>query len=404
MEAELSKSGQSPTDVLDLCRSMAERSPVPTAAVNLDTKVITCVNLAFCLLTGRARETLIGRPVCQVVPDAQQCLAVLDQVHESGEAASQEATSNGPVSSRWTYTIWPVTGRRTRPSAVILQVTEASTAGQDAVLINQALLLGALRQHELMEAAELLNIQLRAEIMARTTAEKALLKSEKLTVAGRMAAVLAHEINNPLTAVMNLLYVIRTAEGVPPEVLEHLDVADGELRRIAHIARQTLGFYRDTGVTIRFQVRPLLDSTVDLLRARVRATAACIAIRCDPALTLTGSVGELRQVLSNLLLNSLDAIGPGGRVVIRASSSVDPRNGTRGVKFTVADDGVGIAQSSFQDLFEAFYTTKGSVGNGLGLWVCKQIIDAHHGRVRIRSKTTDPRRGTTLSFWIPQSL
>ena len=129
-------------------------------------------------------------------------------------------------------------------------------------------MLGLVRQHELTEIAELLNVQLQAEIVGRKKAEEALINSEKLASVGRMAAVLAHEINNPLEAVTNVLFLAQTIEGLPEAARQYLQLADAELKRIAHITRQTLGFYREHSAPITFHLAILLDSVLDLLQAK----------------------------------------------------------------------------------------------------------------------------------------
>ena len=396
--AELTHNGKKTADILELCRVIAEASPIPMAEIDPRTKNIDCVNLAFCLLTGKSKQTLIGSSLSQVVPDAQECLSLIDQVQQTGTAISH----TGPASG-WSYVFRPLLVGESGTLALILQVSEAMTPGHEAVLVNQALLFGALRQHELIEAAELLNMQLRAEMVARKAAEKALIRSEKLAVAGRMAAVLAHEINNPLTAVMELLYLVRTSESVSPADLQYIEQADGELMRIAHITRQTLGFHRESSASTIFPVLPLLNSIVDLLRSRVRSTRASVEIQCKPDLMVAAIYSELRQVLSNFLLNSLEALGEEGRIRLRASPCRNPRTGANCIRFTLADNGNGIDPAILGSIFDAFYTTKGVIGNGLGLWVCKQIIANHHGTVQVRSNTGGPRRGTTISLTVPMN-
>ena len=184
----------------------------------------------------------------------------------------------------------------------------------DAVELNQSLMLSLVHQHGLTEAAQLLNETLQAEINACKRAEEALVSSEKLASVGRMAAVLAHEINNPLGAVTNILFIALTAEGVPEQVRSFLEIADGELRRIAHITRQTLGFYREVAAPATFPAKVLFDSVIDLLRAKILSKRAVVEMQCESQLQLTGLEGELRQVFSNLVRNSLDAIPDGGTI------------------------------------------------------------------------------------------
>jgi PAS domain S-box-containing protein len=236
---------------------------------------------------------------------------------------------------------------------------------------------------------------------ARKQAEEALLRSEMLASAGRMAASIAHEINNPLEAMMNTLYLVRTASDLPTQTLEYLDIADGELMRIAHITRQTLGFYREFSAATSNSAFALIDSVVNLLQAKIKSNRATVQQQCDGQLQVMGIAGELRQVLANLLANSLDAIGPDCRIVLRASASVDPNNGRQRIRVTVADCGHGMGAVTMKQIFDPFFTTKGSVGTGLGLWVCKQLIEKNGGSIQVRSYTGGARRGTTFSIVLP---
>ena len=237
---------------------------------------------------------------------------------------------------------------------------------------------------------------------ARKQVEEALLRSEMLASAGRMAASIAHEINNPLEAMMNTLYLARTVPGIAAEALEYLDIADGELMRIAHITRQTLGFYREFSAATSNSATALLTSVVNLLQAKIKSTGATVEQQCDDKLEVMGIAGELRQVLANLLANSLDAIGRDCRIVLRCSASVDPNTGRRRVRITVSDCGVGMEAATMKRIFDPFFTTKGTVGTGLGLWVCKQLVEKNGGTIRVRSTTEGKRRGTTFSIMLPR--
>jgi len=237
---------------------------------------------------------------------------------------------------------------------------------------------------------------------ARKQAEEALLRSEMLASAGRMAASIAHEINNPLEAMMNTLYLARTTPGMPDQALTYLDIADGELMRIAHITRQTLGFYREFSAATSNSASGLLGSVVNLLQAKIRANGATVEQSCERPLQILGIAGELRQVLANLLANSLDAIGPDGKIVLRASASCDPFTGKRRVRITVSDCGCGMSAATAGRIFDPFFTTKGSVGTGLGLWVCKQLVEKNGGSIKVRSKIDGQHRGTSFSILLPR--
>jgi PAS domain S-box-containing protein len=239
---------------------------------------------------------------------------------------------------------------------------------------------------------------------ARKQAEEALLRSEMLASAGRLAASIAHEINNPLEAIMNTLYLARTTPGVPTVALEYMNVADGELMRIAHITRQTLGFYREFSTATSNSVTILLDSVVNLLQAKIRSTGAQVEQQCDSDLNVMGIAGELRQILANLLANSLDVIGQNGRIVLRATASIDPLNHSHRVRITVADSGCGMELLTIKRIFDPFFTTKGTVGTGLGLWVCKQLVEKNIGSVKVRSNPRAPHQGTTFSVLLPRHI
>jgi two-component system NtrC family sensor kinase len=202
----------------------------------------------------------------------------------------------------------------------------------------------------------------------------------------------------------DLLYLAQTVDGTPNEVLEYLKTADGELKRVAHITRQTLGFYREMNNPTSFRLSSLLDSVLDLLQSKVKAKRAIVENQCDPQVQVTAVYGELRQVFSNLLVNSLDAIHENGRVTFRASASKDIETGTDLIRVVVADDGRGISAETLPKIFEPFFTTKGSIGNGLGLWVSKEIIEKHGGAVQVRSCTKGQHQGTTFAVVLPASV
>ena len=237
------------------------------------------------------------------------------------------------------------------------------------------------------------------DITAKKQAEQALIRSEKLASVGRMAATIAHEINNPLEAVMNALFIAKGAEAEAAR--QYLDIAEEELQRIAHITRQSLGFYRESNAPAVLSVNAVLDSTIDLLKNKVKAKRATVDKQWHEEIKITGVGGELRQVFSNLMANSLDAIEDNGTIKLRISRSAFSSNGRPHVRVTVADDGKGISADALPRLFEPFFTTKGAVGTGLGLWVSKQIINNHGGSIRVRSNTAGIRRGTVFSVVVP---
>jgi len=385
-----------------LCRAAAEGSPMPTAELEGLTFTIRYANPAFCQLTGKTCEELIGSDFRTIGSATEHCIFLIGRVHRTGEPHTHIGQEHGGGQpAYWSYAVWPAFAADDRIVGVVIQITETTAFRQDAVAMNQALLIGSVRQHELTEAAELLALQLQAEIVARKKAEEALIASEKLASVARMSAVLAHEINNPIAAVMDIIYLIRHNGGLPDPVPDFLEMADGELKRIAHITRQTLGFCSEMSAPTTFRVRGLLDSVKDMLKAKIKSKNALVELQCDDKMEIVAMDGELRQVFSNFVLNSLHAIDDGGRVTMRASVSRHPVHGNRRIRITVSDNGGGIDAATLPHIFEPFFTTKGAVGNGLGLWVSKQIIDKHGGSLRVRSCTHGINRGTSFSVVLP---
>ncbi len=240
------------------------------------------------------------------------------------------------------------------------------------------------------------------DISDRKRSEEALIRSEKLASIGRMASTMAHEINNPLAAAMNTVFLARSSTGLPESACQYLDIADRELRRIEHIAQQALGFYSVSIAPTKISMTALLDAIVDLLKTKIKSKRVILEKQYQDQPEVTAVAGELRQVFSTLLINSLDAVEEEGTIKLRVSNG-QARNGGRCVRVTVADNGKGINAATLPHIFEAFYTTKTSVGVGLSLWVGKQIIDKHGGFIRVRSRAIEGHRGTTFSVVLPSA-
>ncbi|HEY0308504.1 MAG TPA: PAS domain S-box protein [Acidobacteriaceae bacterium] len=232
--------------------------------------------------------------------------------------------------------------------------------------------------------------------------ESALLQSEKLAVAGRLAASISHEINNPLEAVTNLLYIIGM-EPLSPQIAQYLQQAQAELGRVSHIAAQTLRFYRQTTKPAPMKSSDLTDSVISLYRSRLQAANIHLVLDHREHKPIVGYASELRQVLANLIGNALDAMnGMDPRVLtIRSRPATDWRTGHAGVRITVADTGSGMDNATLEHIFEPFFTTKSETGTGLGLWVSEEILHKRSGSLRVRSSRLPEHRGSVFAFFLP---
>lgn len=239
------------------------------------------------------------------------------------------------------------------------------------------------------------------DITSARRAEEALRNTDKLALAGRMAASIAHEINNPLEAITNLLYLM-SQETLSEEVRGYLTLAQHELFRVSHIASETLGFFRNNSGNATTSLADLADSALSLHIGRLTTCNVVVQKEYAPLPPMPLHQGELRQVLVNLVANALDAMPKGGRLRIRIHPAIDARTGGRGVRISIADSGSGMSEATLRQIFEPFYTTKGSTGTGLGLWVSSQIIARHQGSISVRSSQAAERKGTAFSIFLPR--
>jgi PAS domain S-box-containing protein len=238
------------------------------------------------------------------------------------------------------------------------------------------------------------------DITEKKKAEAALLQSEKLASVGRMASTIAHEINNPLETIGQAIYLALNDPGISQNGKSYLDLAVQELDRVTHITRQTLAFHRDSKTPKLIDLRETVDSILKLFAARLESRGVAVEKRYPEEVERIGSFGgEIQQIVSNLLSNSMDAISGCGKIQLRLSRSIG-RNGARLVRFAIADTGSGIAPEHLKKIFEPFFTTKEVVGTGLGLWVTKQIVEKHGAAIQVRSKLG---RGTVFSISFPVS-
>jgi PAS domain S-box-containing protein len=370
MVASIAEQRAGLNDTLSLLDSMLANAPIGLAFCDRRSRFVR-VNQVFADMTGVNMSRHLGRTIPELLPQpaAQELESTVLRVFESEEPMRDiELTGqSGPKGRPWTWLVsaYPVltTPRQVRWVGVIV-----------------------------LDASD------------RKRSEDALRKTEKLAATGRLAASIAHEINNPLEAITNLLFLLHNFCNLEDPALNYVVMAEHEAQRIAEITQQTLRFYRQSTLPTRANMGELLGSVLGLYHGRLATLKIQVERDYDPEMDLFCFAGELRQVFANLVGNSIDASVGGGRLLIRARRSQNWKQPDRiGVRFVVADTGIGMEPAVRERAFEAFFTTKEVTGTGLGLWVSYEIIVKHRGFVQVRSRTAQDGKpsGTVFAIFIP---
>ncbi len=328
------------------------------------------VNRAYAHFFGREPEALVGQSLKSVLGEAFPEIEARLQLALAGETQQYELTL--PCSN-------PQQDSGEPRHLFCQQIPDISPEGHVLGIVIQSFDLTERR---------------RTEHMLRT--------AEKLAAVGRLAASMAHEINNPLEAVTNLLYLARGSEDRETTQV-YLEQAEGELRRVAAITSQTLRFHKQSTRPVALHAEELLGSVLAIYATRILNGGVQVTQRLNARTPVMCFDGEIRQVLSNLISNALDAMaGRTARLTLRASVSTilstDPLFGQGAVRITVADNGPGMSRAVLDRLWEAFFTTKEVGGTGLGLWISRDIVERHGGRIRVRSQEGT---GTVFMLWLP---
>jgi PAS domain S-box-containing protein len=236
------------------------------------------------------------------------------------------------------------------------------------------------------------------DVTLEKQAQSVMRKAEKLAAAGRLAATMAHEINNPLEAVGNLIYIVRHTPSLPEEVQGYLSMAEQELERVSHITRQTLGFYRDSSEPGPVQMRAVVESVLKLYSNKISSKNVSLELNLGECPPVHGLQGEMKQLIANLISNAADAVATGGKIRISVTPAL--RSEVRGVEVTVADDGPCVSAENRSHIFEPFFTTKKDVGTGLGLWVSKEIAERHGGNIDLSSGKESGFQGAVFTVFL----
>lgn len=235
------------------------------------------------------------------------------------------------------------------------------------------------------------------DISSRKRMEQSLVQAEKIASVGRMAATIAHEINNPLEAITNLMYLLRPAIH-DPSATRLLDAAESELSRVSHIARQTLGFYRENASAGRFSLSELVNHAITIYGSRCANARIEMESSLQSSKRLAMRRGEILQVISNLVANAIYAMPDGGNLHLSTRDVLEP---TDGVVLTIGDTGSGIPPANLPHVFDAFFTTRKTVGTGIGLFIAKQFVESHGGKIHIKSDVAPGASGTEVSIFLP---
>ena len=374
MVASLEEQRAGLNDTLSLLDSMLAYAPIGLALFDRNCRLVR-INQVFAGMTevplsrhlGRTLPDVLPQPIAQDLKNAVQLVLDGEKPVQNLELSGQRGKPPQP----WTWLI----------SAYPVRTTHQQVRWVGMVVL---------------------------DVTERKLSEEALRRTEKLAVTGRLAATIAHEINNPLEGITNLLFLLRNFSGLDATALNYVTMAEYELRRIAEITQQTLRFYRQSTLPSRAPLKELLDSVLSLYHGRLSALGIEVVRDYDPEMSIFCFAGEIRQVVANLVGNAIDAISQGGRLVIRARKTRSGRDpAVSGVRFTVADSGNGMEPDVRECIFEPFFTTKELMGTGLGLWVSREIVLKHHGLIAVRSRSaararqTGTTSGTVFLFFIP---
>jgi len=324
--------------------------------------IITSWNAAATRVLGYTTDEMIGKSILKLIPE---------HLH------SDEKTIIDSIR----------TGRR-------VEHFETVRVAKDGRLIDVSLTISPIKDKDgrIVGASKILR-----DISNRKRLEQSLLQAEKIAATGRMAATIAHEINNPLEAVTNLLYILRPMI-TDPDGINYLYTAETELGRVSHIAKQTLGYYREHASATSASISDIVLHAIDIYKPRCAALGIKIRQTLDSSRKAVIRRGEMMQVISNVIVNSIYALPQGGVLSISVEDTSCPSDG---IVLNIRDDGTGIPPETLPRVFDAFFTTRNTVGTGIGLFVARQFVEGHGGQVTIESSTCPEEHGTTVRIFLP---
>ena len=333
---------------------------------------LSFINPAAQRLTGWHDETAVGRPFAEVVHlrDERTRLEIDDPIAAIRRSHQVIGFSNSLV----------LTSRNSHEYPIELTGAPILNDGSEVVGV----------------------VVVFRDVTQRRQTEQTLRASERLTLAGKLSATIAHEIRNPLDTVSNLVYLLQHEQKPDSVSAQYLKMASDELARIAQITSQLLTFHREARSPVQVSVSEILESVLVVFAPQIRQNHIVVERHFETNHTVRGFPGELRQVFSNLVGNAVEAMSKGGKLVLHTrESSLGTDSARKGIRVTVLDNGPGIPMGVRKNLFAPFFTTKGEKGTGLGLWVSRGILDKHEGTIHVSSSLMDGRRGSAFSVFLP---
>ena len=403
---------------------LIKRAAVPTVEVEGAAHLICFANPAFCRFVGRTPEALLGKPLAEIVRDGDQCVPLLTRIYATGEGEThvvQDESAEEPA--YWLYAMWPAWDSTKVPERVVLQMTRATNANRNIAAMNEALIVGALRQHELREAAEQSNALLQVEITERKVAADALLHAvDALKIAQDAAergsrakddflAALSHELRTPLTPVLLSAAALREDERLPADVRVQLAMMERNIALEARLVDDLLDLTKISHgkLDLRIEVcdaHQFITLALDMVRDEAHTKG--VEINCDFGAHQSGLMADpvrFQQVIWNLLRNAVKFTPAGGRITVRTSEDVTS-GGQPGLKIDVADTGIGVASEQLEHIFLPF--DQGALtgdhrfgGVGLGLAIARAVVDLHGGHLSAHSAGAN--QGTTLTVLLPRT-
>ncbi|NYF81359.1 two-component system sensor histidine kinase NtrB [Granulicella arctica] len=342
--------------------AIIESSEDAILSKNLD-GIITSWNEAACRMFGYTEEEIVGHSILELIPE---------YLHEDEADILRKLKAGERINHYETVRL------KKNGETIDVSLTISPVRNSENVIIGSS--------------------KIARNISDRKQLEQRLIQADKIATMGRMAATIAHEINNPLESVINLLYLARTSGELGSEARGYLLTAEAEIERVSHIARQTLGYYRDTGAPVEVYLHHVLTDILTVYHSKLENRHIVVKTIFDDRRPVMASRGELVQVFSNIISNSIDAMPEGGLLHIQIQEAANLEGG---IEVLVRDQGAGIEQEHLTKVFEPFFTTKGNLGTGIGLWVTKQLVEKHGGRVALTSCTDTGMSGTSITLSLP---